>query len=122
MKLATVTIVLAAVLAAGPALAQGAALPQSPSLRAVACAATLTAMAASVRPTSSAMADELVAVAAKWRASAHNAFAQSSQTADQADALIAEQTAALTASAGLPGGTFEKAQICQNEGAALPTS
>ena len=96
------------------------ALPQSSSLRAVACAATLTAMAGSVRPTSAAMADELAGISAKWRAQAKKAFAASGQAADLADAQIAEQTTALTSTAGLPGGTFEKAQTCQNEGGSLP--
>jgi hypothetical protein len=115
-----IPLALCLLFAAAPALAAPAALPDSPSLRAVACAATLTAMAGSVRPTSATMADELAGIAGKWRTKAHQAFAESSQPADQADAQIDQQVAALTTNAGLPSGTFEKAQTCQNEGASLP--
>jgi hypothetical protein len=109
-----ILVALSVVAFAGAAQAQvTAALPTDPAQRAIACAAALTAVSASVRSASAAMADELDGFARRWRL-------QATAANPDAERQITEQVAALTGASGLPGGTFDKAAVCQNEAAGLP--
>ena len=118
-------LALAAALIAGPALAQTAAsasakpLPAEAAPRGAACTAILSAMAGTVRPSSPAMADELDALARRWRAKAEAEYKALDQTS-KGEQTISAMSMELIGQKGLPGGTFDKAATCQAEGAALP--